>query len=166
MKIARFVLFLLLCTAPAQAQTIDRDFKLVAGALILSTVFDMETTFAGIESGRAHEANPIMRPLVEHGRGGVYAVQLLIARAQGDLLTQQMAMEQFLSAGRFIDSDAPSVIHRLAQGASLRARRRSAYSLSRGGGGAFRNRHPTGEADAERTSREFQRKASRRVFGG
>jgi serine/threonine-protein kinase len=33
-----------------------------------------------------------------HTASGVYAVQLLIARAQGDLLTQQMAMEQFLSA--------------------------------------------------------------------
>lgn len=33
-----------------------------------------------------------------HTASGVYAVQLLIARAQGDLLTQQMAMEQFLAA--------------------------------------------------------------------
>jgi len=33
-----------------------------------------------------------------HTASGVYAVQLLIARAQGDLLTQQMAMEQFLLA--------------------------------------------------------------------
>jgi serine/threonine-protein kinase len=33
-----------------------------------------------------------------HTPSGVYAVQLLIARAQGDLLTQQMAMERYLSA--------------------------------------------------------------------
>jgi len=33
-----------------------------------------------------------------HTPSGVYIAQLLIARAQGDLLTQQMAMERFLSA--------------------------------------------------------------------
>jgi eukaryotic-like serine/threonine-protein kinase len=35
-----------------------------------------------------------------HTASGVYLVQLLIARAQGDLLTQQMAMERFLAAAQ------------------------------------------------------------------
>ncbi len=35
-----------------------------------------------------------------HTASGVYAVQMLIARAQGDLLTQQQAIEAFLSAAR------------------------------------------------------------------
>jgi hypothetical protein len=60
----------------AQADPVaDRDLYLVSGALVLATAFDSETTFAGIESGRAHESNAVMRPFVNSGRPAVYAVE-------------------------------------------------------------------------------------------
>lgn len=66
-----------LLASAARPQTIDRDFKLAAGALVLSSIFDAETTIAGIRSGRAHEANPLARSFVGDGnRAGTYAFVL------------------------------------------------------------------------------------------
>jgi eukaryotic-like serine/threonine-protein kinase len=44
-----------------------------------------------------------------HTASGIYAVQLLIARAQGDLLTQQQAIEAFLSAAQQAPCDSLDV---------------------------------------------------------
>lgn len=67
---------LLLAVTGAKAdETIDRPFILVSGALIASTIFDAETTYAGYKDPNVHEANPIARPFVEAGRPALYAFE-------------------------------------------------------------------------------------------
>lgn len=54
----------LLCASTfVRAGTIDRDFKLAAGALIVSSLFDAETSVQAFRNG-AHEANPVAAPFV------------------------------------------------------------------------------------------------------
>lgn len=72
----------LLISAPASAQeiknnnkTVDAKFILVTGSLAMSTIFDIETTFAAINNSDVpvYEGNPIMRPFINSGRPATYA---------------------------------------------------------------------------------------------
>lgn len=54
----------------------DRDFITTTISLNTATAFDMETTFAGINNGRAKEGNPFMRPFVERGQATAYVYEL------------------------------------------------------------------------------------------
>jgi len=56
----------------SEEKIIDTPFLVVSVFLVASTIYDIETTFAGIRNG-AHEANPIMRPFVKSGRPATYA---------------------------------------------------------------------------------------------
>ena len=60
---------------PTEKKIIDINFITVSSYLILTTIFDLETTFSAIRNG-AHEANPIMRPFVKRGRGATYGMQM------------------------------------------------------------------------------------------
>lgn len=73
---------ILLISAPASAQEVeesekivDTKFILVTGSLVVSTIFDIETTFAAINNSDVpvYEGNPIMRPFINSGRPATYA---------------------------------------------------------------------------------------------
>ena len=64
-----------LSVAAEDKKIIDSQFLSASAYLIVTTVFDMETTFAAIHNG-AHEANPIMKPFVNSGRPATYGVEL------------------------------------------------------------------------------------------
>lgn len=73
---------ILLISAPVSAQetkksgrTVDAKFMLVTGSLVVSTIFDIETTFAAIDNPDipVYEGNPIMRPFINSGRPATYA---------------------------------------------------------------------------------------------
>lgn len=51
---------------------IDTKFVLINGFLVASTIFDVETTFAGMKPG-VSEQNPLMRPFINAGRPATYA---------------------------------------------------------------------------------------------
>jgi hypothetical protein len=61
----------------AQKRVADRNFWILTGVTVAATVYDTETTFAGIKNG-AREGNPLMRPFVESGRPATYAVQMAV----------------------------------------------------------------------------------------
>lgn len=80
MKLLCAALAALLAFAPSGAKAWDAtvangNYKLVAGALVASTIFDGETTFAAIHNG-AHEANGAVAPFVKMGRPAFYAMEL------------------------------------------------------------------------------------------
>ena len=62
---------------PAKKPVIDKNFCIASAVLTASTVYDLETTFAGIKNG-AREGNPLMRPIVNAGRPVAYPVNIAI----------------------------------------------------------------------------------------
>ena len=54
-------------------KVVDTKFVLITSSLVVSTVFDVETTFAAIKNPNVREDNPIMRPFVNAGRPATYA---------------------------------------------------------------------------------------------
>jgi len=59
--------------ARPEEKVIDTKFIAVSSYLILTTVFDIETTFAVIRNG-GHEENPVMKPFAKN-RAYMYGVQ-------------------------------------------------------------------------------------------
>ena len=62
---------IMLVSLPASAQTerddnkvVDTKFATVAGALVASTIFDMETSFPAIRNHGGQESNPVMKPFI------------------------------------------------------------------------------------------------------
>ncbi len=56
---------------------IDREFKLLSGALVASAIFDAWSTNRALaDCPTCRELNPIARPFVEAGPGGTYAFAL------------------------------------------------------------------------------------------
>ena len=67
-------------TASAQeinrGKIVDTKFIVVSSSLVASTIFDVETTFAGVKNTAIpvrEESNPIMRPFINAGRPATYA---------------------------------------------------------------------------------------------
>jgi hypothetical protein len=60
--------------ARPEEKVVDTKFIAVSSYLILTTVFDIETTFAVIRNG-GHEENPLMKPFAKN-RAYMYGVQL------------------------------------------------------------------------------------------
>jgi len=75
MRAALLVFFLLM---PSFAGAADRPFIMVSTALVASTIYDAETTYAGYNDRHpgVHEANPIARPFVKAGRPALYGFEL------------------------------------------------------------------------------------------
>lgn len=64
-------------TPPAkEKKVIDTTFITVSSYLVLTTIFDIETTFAAIRNSGGREANPLMRPFIKSGRPATYAIEL------------------------------------------------------------------------------------------
>lgn len=55
-----------------KTRTIDKKFVIVSIALFSSAVYDTETTFACVNSGRCREANPVAAPFINSGRPATY----------------------------------------------------------------------------------------------
>ncbi len=82
MKLLSVLTFLGLMLIPnfVQAQSkdvADKKFWIVSTLLIGSTIYDVESTFYGLNrcKGGCHEGNWFMKPLVKAGQPGLYAVQ-------------------------------------------------------------------------------------------
>lgn len=60
--------------AQQEVKAFDKKFFAVSAALIASSVYDVETTFSGIKSGRLKEGNPLMVPFVNSGRPAYYSI--------------------------------------------------------------------------------------------
>jgi len=58
-----------------ERKVVDKQFIAVSSFLVLSSIYDTETTFAALRNG-GYEKNPIMRPFVKSGRPATYAFQL------------------------------------------------------------------------------------------
>ncbi len=57
-------------------KTVDKKFVIVNGFMVGATIFDVETTFRGLENcSNCKELNPLMRPFVNSGRPATYAVE-------------------------------------------------------------------------------------------
>jgi hypothetical protein len=64
-------------TASAEERVFDDDMKLVAGLLVAATIYDIETTVAGLDRCKnCSEGNPFARAVVANGRPAMYAVGL------------------------------------------------------------------------------------------
>lgn len=66
---------------------LGRSYTLTYAALVASTVADVETTFRGLDRcSSCREANPLLRPFVERGRGATYGVSIGL-----NILTMELA---------------------------------------------------------------------------
>jgi len=67
-------LFILSSAAFAEDEKVwDRKMTALTSAVIMSTVFDVETTFSAIKKPGVVEGNPLMRPIINAGRPATYA---------------------------------------------------------------------------------------------
>lgn len=122
-KLILTILVLLTMALPharADEKVIDKNFIAVNSYLILTTVFDIETTFAVIHNG-GHEENALMKPFFNSGRPAVYALQLGI-----DALVIYLSYEMKKSKHKEFNQTwwvAPMVIgttHNICAGLNLR----------------------------------------------
>ena len=61
----------------------EKKFWGLSLALASATIYDVETTFAGLGNCRdCAEANPIMRPFVKNGRPATYAFTMGVSGAE------------------------------------------------------------------------------------
>jgi len=51
---------------------LDKKFWSLAAGLTAATTYDIETTYACINTGKCRESNPLMRPFIEAGRPASY----------------------------------------------------------------------------------------------
>lgn len=115
-------LCLLLFCAPAAAQeqerVADRQFIVLSSALVLSSIYDAETTARGLENCHTcREANPIAKPFTDMGRPGIYGFALATDAA---MIFVAYRLKQRGSRWWWTPLVAGTVIHGAAGTANLR----------------------------------------------